>query len=245
MNCRKCGKPLPKFEKKCPECGTPVKKGWSEVLKRIFSTLAIILLCIVMLITGIEIGRTHTESLPQAPDFITMIANAIAELPGIPFDIELTQTQLNEILNKNAESLKPLTGAKLTISKDKTLILTGNVEKEKLKELLEGELPSYISIFLPKTISLYIEASFPQSTENIFEISIKNVSIAGITFSEDFTETLGINKLVSQIISQLIESEQTPYYQLSGISINKSKSSDENVLIISGKVKIENGKDLQ
>ena len=78
-----------------------------------------------------------------------------------------------------------------------------------------------------------------------FEISIKNVSIAGITFSEDFTETLGINKLVSQIISQLIESEQTPYYQLSGISINKSKSSDENVLIISGKVKIENGKDLQ
>ena len=73
-----------------------------------------------MLITGIEIGRSHTESLPQAPDFITMIANAIAELPGIPFDIELTQTQLNEILNKNAEALKPLTGAKLTISKDKT-----------------------------------------------------------------------------------------------------------------------------
>ena len=69
MNCRKCGKPLPKFEKKCPECGTPVKKGWSEVLKKIFSTLAIILLCIVMLITGIEIGRTHTESLPQAPDW--------------------------------------------------------------------------------------------------------------------------------------------------------------------------------
>lgn len=238
MNCRKCGKPLQDNEIFCSDCGTVVKKNKTNPLKKILITVLAIVLGLLLFITGIEIGRAHAKSLPEAPDFISIIAEAITELPGIPFDIEISQEKLNEMLNKNAEKLKPLDGAKLTISKDKTLILTGNVEKDKIEELLEGEIPSYLSVFLPKTISLYIEVGFPESGENIFEISIKNVTIAGITFSSEFTETLGINKLASRIISQLIESEQSPYYQLSGISVDKSKSSDEIVLIVSGTAKL-------
>lgn len=245
MNCKKCGKPLENNEIYCADCAVGTKKAKMNPVKRIIIILIAVAVSLLTFFVGIEIGRVHESSLPEAPDFIAMIADAIKELPGIPFDIEITQEKLNEMLNKNAEKLRPLDGAKLTISKDKTLILTGNVKKDNIEELLEGELPPYINIFLPQTVSLYIEVSFPESEENLLEIAIKNVTFAGITFDEDFTETLGINKLASRIISQIIESEQSPYYQLSGISIDKSKSSDENVLIISGKVKIENGKDLQ
>ena len=238
MNCRKCGKHLEDNEIFCSDCGTFVKKAKKNPFKKILIAVSAIALSLIIFVTGIEIGRAHEASLPEAPDFISMISEAIKELPGIPFDIEITQEKLNEMLNKNAEKLQPLDGAKLTISKDKTLILSGNVEKDKIKEIIEGEIPSYLSIFLPQTISLYIEVGFPESGENIFEISIKNVTIAGITFSSEFTETLGINKLASKIISQLIESEQSPYYQLSGISIDKSKSSDDIVLIVKGTAKL-------
>ncbi|MBE6891243.1 MAG: hypothetical protein E7481_04350 [Ruminococcaceae bacterium] len=238
MNCKKCGKPLENNEIYCADCAVGTKKAKMNPVKRIIIILIAVAVSLLTFFVGIEIGRVHESSLPEAPDFIAMIADAIKELPGIPFDIEITQEKLNEMLNKNAEKLSPLDGAKLTISKDKTLILTGNVKKDNIEELLEGELPPYISIFLPQTVSLYIEVSFPESEENLLEIAIKNVTFAGITFDSDFTETLGINKLASRIISQIIESEQSPYYQLSGISINKSKSSDENVLIVSGTAKL-------
>ena len=191
-----------------------------------------------MFFSGIEIGRTHAESLPEAPDLIKMISSAIKSIPGIPFDIELNQERLDGIMNKSSETLKPLNGAKLTITKEKTLILTGNVEKEKFSELIPGEIPSFLNIFLPDTVSIFIEVSFPESEEQILNISIKNVTVAGITISEEFTETLGINELASQIISDLIESEQSPYYQLKKISLDKSKTSDEIVLIITGTAKI-------
>ncbi len=238
MNCKKCGKPLNENEALCKDCGTAKKTSKFSAVKKVLFIILTVILCLFTLFIGIELGRSHEESLPEAPDFISMIAEAIKELPGIPFDIEITQEKLNEMLNKNAEKLAPLEGAKLTVSKDKTLILTGNVVKESLEDLIEGQLPPYISIFLPQTISLYIEVGFPESGENILDISIKNVTIAGITFSENFTETLGINKLVSRIISQLIESEQSPYYQLSKIYVDKSKSSDEIVLIVSGTAKL-------
>ncbi|MBQ7014855.1 MAG: DUF2116 family Zn-ribbon domain-containing protein [Clostridia bacterium] len=240
MNCRKCGKPINEEELFCSECGTAVKKkkGKLNIVKRIILSAMIICLCTIFLFTGIEIGRTHEASLPKAPNFIEIIASTIKNIPGIPFSVELTQEKLNEIISKNEENLKPLSGAKLTITKDKTLILTGNVEKEHIEELVPGEIPSYFSIFLPQTISIYIEVSFPEAQENLFDIIIKNVTIAGITFSEEFTETLGINSLASQIISDLIESEQSPYYQLTKISLEKSKTSDEIVLKVSGTAKL-------
>lgn len=238
MNCKKCGKPLNENEALCEDCGAAKKRSKFSAVKKMLIVILTVILCLFTFFVGVEIGRSHEDSLPEAPDFISMIADAIKGLPGIPFDIEITQEKLNEMLNKNAENLQPLDGAKLTISKDKTLILTGNVTKDKIEELIEGQIPPYISIFLPQTISLYIEVGFPESGENLLDIAIKNVTVSGITFSEDFTETLGINKLVSRIISQLIESEQSPYYQLSKISIDKSKSSDETVLIISGTAKI-------
>ena len=238
MNCKKCGKPLENNEIYCADCAVGTKKAKMNPVKRIIIILIAVAVSLLTFFVGIEIGRVHESSLPEAPDFIAMIADAIKELPGIPFDIEITQEKLNEMLNKNAEKLSPLDGAKLTISKDKTLILTGNVKKDNIEELLEGELPPYISIFLPQTVSLYIEVSFPESEENLLEIALKNVTFAGITFDSDFTETLGINKLASRIISQIIESEQSPYYQLSGISIDKSKSSDDIVLIVSGTAKL-------
>ena len=238
MNCKKCGKPLENKEIYCSDCAVGTKKAKMNPVKRIIIILIAVAVSLLTFFVGIEIGRVHESSLPEALDFIAMIADAIKELPGIPFDIEITQEKLNEMLNKNAEKLSPLDGAKLTISKDKTLILTGNVKKDNIEELLEGELPPYISIFLPQTVSLYIEVGFPESEENLLEIAIKNVTFAGITFDSDFTETLGINKLASRIISQIIESEQSPYYQLSGISINKSKSSDDIVLIVSGTAKL-------
>lgn len=240
MNCRKCGRTLNEGEIYCSECGTAVKNNMKKknTIKRIFLFILGLLLCTLFLFTGIEIGRAHAESLPKAPNFIELIANTIKSLPGIPFDVEISQEKLNEMINKNEENLKPLSGAKLTITKDKTLILTGNVEKENMEDLFPGEIPSYISIFLPKTISLYIEASFPENEENIFNIAIKNVTIAGISFSEDFSETLGINALTSRIISDLIKSEQSPYFQLKKISLDESKRSDEIVLIVTGTAKL-------
>ena len=240
MNCRKCGKPLNDGELFCSECGTAVKKKTkaSHKIKNIAIGIGITILCLLLFFSGIEIGRTHAESLPEAPDLIKMISSAIKSIPGIPFDIELNQERLDGIMNKSSETLKPLNGAKLTITKEKTLILTGNVEKEKFSELIPGEIPSFLNIFLPDTVSIFIEVSFPESEEQILNISIKNVTVAGITISEEFTETLGINELASQIISDLIESEQSPYYQLKKISLDKSKTSDEIVLIITGTAKI-------
>lgn len=240
MNCRKCGTPLNEGESFCSECGTAVKKQTkaSNKIKRLAICIGITVLCLLLFFTGIEIGRAHAEALPEAPDFIKMIASSIKSIPGIPFDVEINQEKLNEIINKNSEALQPLNGAKLTITKEKTLILTGNVEKEHIEDLLPGEIPSLLSIFLPNTVSIFIEVGFPEAEENLLDIAIKNVTVAGITISEEFTETLGINELASQIISDLIESEQSPYFQLKKVSLDKSKTSDEIVLIITGTAKL-------
>ena len=221
----------------CKNCGAPInEKPKRNIFKKILATLLIVALCLVALFTGIEIGVNHSKSLPESPDFIKMISTAIASLPGIPFSIELDQEKLNGIILQNEESLAPLSGAKLTISKDQTLILTGNVDKNKIQEIFPTEIPSYIGIFLPETVSLYIETVFPETDDGNIAIELKNVTIAGITFSQDFTESLGINSLVSEIITDIIETKQPPYYKISGIRMGKSKNSDENVLIISGKI---------
>lgn len=207
-------------------------------IKRIFLIIGILILSGFTLFIGMEIGRNHSDSIPEAPDVIKFFASAIKNIPGIPFEIELNQEKLNEIMNKNQEKLLPLTGAKLTISKDKTLILTGNVEKTEISNLLDGELPSYISIFLPQTISLYIEIQFPEEESESLQMKIKNVTVSGVTFSEDFTETLGINEMATKLLTETLSSESSPYYKLSGISVRESKKGEETVIVIKGTAKI-------
>lgn len=242
MNCKKCGNPLDENDEFCSVCGRARSAGRRAVkrFKSFMLMLVALVLIILSLFAGMEIGRDYKSSLPEAPDFISSIAEALKNIAAFPFEAEITQDKLTETVKKNEEKLLPLENAKLTLTKDCTAVLTGTVPKASLTALMGEDFPSYISVFLPDTISVYIEASFPGEENGgaSFKTEIKNVTLAGITLSDQLTDALDVESIATNIVEKLLESAKSPYYEFTGLQIRKSTSSENIVIVLEGTAKL-------
>lgn len=232
MICEKCGNTLEENESYCSNCGRKTRSTGKthKGLKRIAAFIAATALAVVTFCAGTEIGMTYAEQFPHPPKIIKIITSAVEALPDIPFEVELNQEKLNAMVSENEELFEPVDNAKLTLSKTDTLIFTGTVERTEAEALFSGKIPSYLEIFLPETVSLYIELRFSDSDDNP-DIEVTNLTVAGITFSEEFTDSLNTDKTASDILKAFTENTRSPYWAVEKISVGTGKNGETAVKV--------------
>jgi len=232
MICDKCGHNVPEGSGFCPSCGQKISaKGKGiKILKTVIIAVISLFLAAVIFMFGLYFGKTEVGRQINTPDIIATIAEKIKSISAFPVDIELTQEDINIIIQKYSAQMDPLENVYLTLPQDGGLTVTGTVAKENVKTLLGDSIPDLIILFLPEDVPLSVHAD-PTFINGEIQPRIDSFTVAGLTLDKDALSIIGADAMITDLLTSAI-SQYGERIEIQEISVTSS-AEGERVLKIS------------
>ncbi len=228
MKCKKCVNDIPDNSRFCPACGHAFSK--KTKVKRVVIAVAVIIIALILpvfaMFCGIYIGETHTRISDKMPDIVKISSERLKEVTEVPFEAEITQSEISAVIKQNEEKMQPLKNVSISFPDQGGVTVNGIIEKDRISSLTGSELPFLVMLLLPEEIDISIHAE-PSVKDGRIIAGISSFSVAGLSMDKGMLEGFGADDIIADITESAIGEKYGDKIKIEDISIVNSKSGEK------------------